>query len=124
MTERDGATPPIVCDMTGAPDTPAQRVDEYARLFARAYLARERTDAGVRWRFDAACGIEAWARDLAARENACCAFMRHTVRVVDAEVWWDMTTIDDTTARAVLDLFYELPTRARLGIPVVFSDGR
>jgi len=102
-------TPPIVCDMTGAPDTPDERLAEYARLFAHAYVGRERTGERVRWRFDAAPDVEAWARDLAARENACCAFMQHTVRVVDGEVWWDATTIDDPTARAVLDFFYELP---------------
>jgi len=36
-----GATP-IMCDMTGAPDTPEQRVAEYGRLFAQYLLGRER----------------------------------------------------------------------------------
>jgi hypothetical protein len=101
----------IVCDMTGAPDTGDDRLEEYAHLFAAAYLDRERTDrGGVRWRLRAYPGIETWARDLAARENACCAFMTTTVTVEGAQVLWESVTIDDPAARAVLDLLYELPT--------------
>jgi hypothetical protein len=104
-------TPPpaVVCDMTAAPDTGEQRLDEYARLFAAAFVSRERTDTGMRWRLRADAGIEDWARDLAARENACCAFMTTTVTAAGGQVLWDATTIDDPAARAVLDLMYELP---------------
>ena len=127
-------TPPIACDMTDAPDTAEQRVDEYERLFATAFVGRERTRSGVRWRLSAEPGVEAWARDLAARENACCAFMQNTITVVGDEVHWDASAIEDPTARSVLDLFFELPDRAGagvealqaefsgLGLPVVIKD--
>ena len=102
-------SPAIVCDLTSAPDTGDERVAEYARFFHAAFVSRERTDDRVTWRLRADTGIEAWARDLAARENACCAFMTHTVTVVGEHVVWQATTIDDPTARGVLDLYYDLP---------------
>ncbi len=37
---------PVMCDLSGAPDTPAERVDTYRRLFSEALIARERTIAG------------------------------------------------------------------------------
>jgi hypothetical protein len=101
--------PAVVCDMTNAPDSAAQRLDEYARLFDRAFISRERTADAVQWRLRAAPGVEAWARDLAAREKACCAFMSITVTVIDEQVLWDATTIDYPVARSVLDLYYDLP---------------
>jgi hypothetical protein len=99
----------IVCDMRHAPDTPRQRLDEYARLFAAAFVARERTAEGVRWSLRADPGIAEWARDLAAREQACCAFLAITVTVEGSCVRWDVTSIDDPAARAIVDLFYDLP---------------
>jgi hypothetical protein len=105
MTER----PAIVCDMTDAPDTGQERLAEYARLFAAAYLGKEWRGAEMRWRFRADPGIEAWARDLAARENACCGFMQTTITVQGDEVIWDTSTIDDPNAHRVLELMYELP---------------
>ncbi len=134
MTDQDAA-PAVVCDMTGAPDTGEERVAEYARLFETAFVARERTSARVTWRLRADDGIEAWARDLAARENACCAFMTHTITVVGTHVVWEATTIDDPSARAVLDLYYDLPESANAGaksvweqyettgVPIVIKDG-
>lgn len=100
---------PVVCDMTGAPDTGAERLGEYQRLFSQALAGRERTADGIRFRFQAQPGIEAWVRDLAAREKACCAFFTFTVSTLGAEVRWDATVIDDDVARAVLDEFYALP---------------
>ncbi len=109
---------PIVCDMTGAPDTGAERLAEYSRLFAAAYVGRERLSAGVmRWRFRADPGIEVWARDLATRENACCGFMHTTVSQRGGEVIWEASTVDDPDAHRVLDLMYELP-------PTVSRPGR
>ena len=108
MTDPQTA-PAVACDMTGAPDTAEQRLAEYARLFEAAFVSRERNDAGVRWRLRADPGVEAWARDLAARENACSACMTNPVTVAGALVLWDATTIDDPAARAVLDQFYDLP---------------
>ena len=111
--------PPVVCDMTGARDTAPQRLTEYARLFQAAYLGRDRDYAGVRWLLRADPGIEELARDLASRENACCAFMTNTVSREGDLVIWHATTIDDQAARAVLDMFYDLPVHRLNGAPEV-----
>ena len=128
-------TPAVVCDMTSAPDSAEERLAEYARLFDAAFVSRERTTAGVQWRLRADPGIEAWARDLAARENACCAFMSNTITLAGEHVLWDASTIDDPVARGVLDLFYDLAgnrspdvraMRSRLGqigVPIVIVEG-
>lgn len=128
-------TPAVVCDMSSAPDSAEERLAEYARLLDAAFVSRERTAAGVRWRLRADPGIEAWARDLAARENACCAFMTVAVTLAGEDVLWDASTIDDPVARGVLDLFYELPGNRspdvaamharfeRIGVPVVIAEG-
>jgi hypothetical protein len=99
----------IVCDMTTAPDTAQERIVEYRRLFAAALIGREKTERGIRFRFRAAAGVEAWVRDLAAREKACCAFYNFTVTTLDDQVLWDVTVVDDDLARALLAEFYVLP---------------
>ncbi|MEO5922005.1 MAG: hypothetical protein ABIQ01_12775 [Pseudolysinimonas sp.] len=122
--------------MTNAPDTGAERLAEYARLFDDAYLSRERTPDGMRWRLSAKEGIDRRAKRLAKRENACCSFMTNTVTVVGDEVIWEASTIDDPAARDVLDMFYDLPLHRstnvaemhhlfteRIGVPIVFRDG-
>jgi hypothetical protein len=97
---------PIVCDMSTAPDTAEQRLAEYHRLFATALISRERTRDSVRFRLRAEPGVEAWVRDLAAREKACCPFFGFDITTTDSgEVVWEATVIDDDTARAVLDEF-------------------
>ena len=101
--------PPIACDMSNAPDTPAERLDEYRRLFARNLAGRERSGAGIRFRFRAEPGVEAWVRDLAAREMACCAFFNMAVTTTGQEVRWDLSVIDDDMARLILADFYRLP---------------
>ena len=128
-------TPAVVCDMTNAPDSAEERLAEYVRLFDAAFVSRERTPAGVRWRLRADPGIEAWARDLAARENACCAFMANSITLAGEHVLWDASTIDDPVARGILDLFYDLPgdrspdveamhsRLGRIGVPVVVAEG-
>lgn len=103
------ATTPIVCDMTTASDNVGQRMLEYQRLFAQALLGRERTADGVRFRLRAADGVEAWVRDLAAREKACCGFFDFRVTTDGDQVCWDATVIDDDIARAILEEFYNLP---------------
>ena len=84
---------PIVCDMSTAPDTGPQRLAEYDRLFSTHLL-------------------EVWVRDLAAREKACCAFLDFQIVVDGGQVLWDITTIDDDIARAILDDYYDLPDSA------------
>ena len=100
---------PVVCDLTDAPDTGPERLAEYRHLFAAALLGRERTPGGVRFRFRADPGIEAWVRDLAAREKACCAFFAFAVTRVDGEVVWDAAVSDNEAARQILEEFYALP---------------
>jgi hypothetical protein len=103
------ASTPIVCDMTDAPDTSQERLAEYQRLFTQALIGRERTPDGIRFRFRAEHGIEAWVRDLAAREKACCAFFAFTITTKGDEVLWDAAVTDNGIARAILDEFYVLP---------------
>jgi hypothetical protein len=109
--------------MTDAPDTPAERVAEYGRLFAEALVGRERTAAGVRFRFRDAAGTEAWVRDLAAREKACCAWYDFDVAVHDGEVWWDLRVPDDDVARRLLDEFYRLPDTLSAGARADLTPG-
>jgi hypothetical protein len=100
--------PVVACDMSTAPDTPDERIAEYVRLFGQHLISRERTTDGIRFRLRAEEGVEAWVRDLAAREKACCPFADFAVATVDNEVVWDATVIDDDLARAVLDEFYRV----------------
>ncbi|MDX8148013.1 MULTISPECIES: hypothetical protein [Lentzea] len=105
----DAATP-IVCDMTDAPDTDAERLAEYRRLFTHAaFLGRERTTDGIRFRFRVEPGLEEWVRDLAAREKACCAFFAFDITIEDGEVRYDCAVTDNDQARAILEEYYALP---------------
>src|SRR5262245_50919248 len=112
----------IACDMTGAPDTPEERLAEYDRLFTQALVGRERTDDAVRLRLRADEGMEAWVRDLAAREKACCPFYDFSVDVTASEVWWDISLVDgvaagdENMARTLLDTYYYAPDYAAEGI--------
>lgn len=125
---------PIMCDMTDASDTAVERMAEYQRLFTESLVGRERIDGVVRFRFLAQPGVEDRVRDLAARENACCAFFRFSVTVHGNEVWWDSTVVDDDMARRILGEFYRLPDTvadgaaglrdrfADQGLPVMVDD--
>jgi hypothetical protein len=95
--------------MSSAPDTPVQRAGEYRRLFSQALTGRDRSEAGIRFRFRADPGVAEWVRDLAAREKACCAFFTFTVTADNREVRWEASVIDDESARRVLAEFYRLP---------------
>jgi len=96
----------IVCTLTD--DDARGRFDEYARLLAAACSGRERTAAGMRWFLRSEPGVAEWARDLAARENACCAFLDVVVSESGDRLVWDMSTSEDPIAQAVVDVFYEL----------------
>jgi hypothetical protein len=120
-TEPAAAATPIVCDMTDAPDTAEERTAEWGRLLAAAYTGRVRTDGGVRLRLRADDGIEAWVRDLAARDKACCQFLDFTVTTAPGEVRWDVTVadgtvMDDDMARTIMDEFYNLPDTVGGGV--------
>lgn len=138
--EIPAASTPVVCDMTTATDTEEERLAEYRRLFAQALAGKQRTAAGIRFRFRAEPGVEAWVRDLAAREKACCAFYGYTVSMEGDEVLWDCAVPDDDLARAILDEFYALPDMlaanpeagmdglrerfARHGLPIISGPAR
>jgi len=94
--------------MTGATDTPAERVDEFRRLFAQSLLGRSRRQDSITFRLRAAPGVEDWVRDLARREKACCAFLDFTVDVDGGEVRWEARVADDEAARQMLAGFYRL----------------
>src|SRR4051812_30758971 len=109
MSSDPAPIPAIVCDMTGAADTTDERLAEYGRLFATALAGRERTGGGIRFRFRADPGVEDWVRDLAAREQACCAFFTFTISADEHEVRWDASVPDEDAARRILELFFLLP---------------
>ena len=110
---------PIMCDLSGAPDTPAERIDAYRRLFDDALVARDRTVDGIRFRFRADSGLEDRVRELARLETQCCAFFAFAINVAGGEVLLDATVVDDDSARAVLDQFYHLPESIGAAMPTV-----
>src|SRR4030095_8255723 len=98
--------------MSPAPDTGPQRLAEYDRLFSTYLLGRERRGDGIRFRLRADHGIEAWVRDLDAREKVCCAFL-HSQSAVEADNFFgDTPARDDAIARAMLDEYSDLPDSA------------
>ena len=105
--------PVVACDMTDAPDTPEERLAEYGRLFGQHLVSRERTaGGGIRFRMRADEDVEAWVRDLLAREKACCPFFDFDLATVDGLLQWDVTVVDDELARSVLDEFYRATSTA------------
>jgi hypothetical protein len=115
------ATPPILCDMTDAPDTAAQRLAEYKQLYGTALVGRERIGEGIRFRFRAEPGLEDRIRDLAARERACCAFFTFAITAHGDEVWMDASVVDDDLARRILDEYYHLPDNLTDGPAALFD---
>ena len=112
------STPPIVCDMTDAPDTPAERLAEYRRLFDEALVGRSRAEHGIRFHFRAEPGVGDWVRDLAGREQRCCGFFTFDVTDVGDEIWWDASVVDDPNARQILDELFRLPEAMSIGAAV------
>jgi hypothetical protein len=112
---------PIVCDMTDAPDTAAERLAEYHRLFGALLVGRERVGEGIRFRFRSEPGLEDWVRDLAAREKACCAFFTFAITSRGDEVWLDASVVDDELARQILDEYYRLPDSLAEGAEALFE---
>jgi hypothetical protein len=103
---------PVACYMTGATDTPAERIDEFRRLFRRSLVGRSRTRDSIRFRLRADPGVEGWVRDLARREKACCAFFDFTVDADGQEVRWEARVGDDEAARQMLAGLYRLADTA------------
>ena len=90
---------------------------EYGRLFEHALAARERTHDAAILRFTARAGVEAWVRDLADGEAACCPFFNYTVTETDGEVSYEIAGDDDPIVQGILDEVYQLPERIGDGLP-------
>lgn len=102
-----------MCDMSDAPDTFDERIEEYRGLFARALIERERTpDGGVRFLLRDEPGVEAQVRDLIAREQRCCGFFAFVVDVRDGCIRWDTTVGDSDAEHVMLDGWYRLAATA------------
>ena len=95
--------------MTDSPETTEERLAEYRRLFGSDLIGRERTEAGIRFRFRSRDGLADEIRDLAAREKACCAFFDFDIREHGEEITWVASVVDDPIARQILDEYYALP---------------
>ena len=111
---RPGA--PIACDMSTAVDSPDQRLDAYAALFADALVRRERGDGVVVLAFRAGADVRATVEDLVHREAACCPFVDYRVALVGDEIVWTTTNPasgdDRENVEVMLDAFHELPDQA------------
>ena len=81
----------IACDMSTAVDTPEQRLNDYARLFADALVRRERHDGAVVFAFHSDVQTRARVEDLARREAACCPFVDYRVETVGDEIIWTIS---------------------------------
>ena len=103
--------------MSTAHDTPQERMAEYGRLFDHALAGRERTSDAVIWRFTARPGVEAWVRDLADREAACCPFLTYTITVTGGQVTYRMSGDDNPMLQAVLDEINRVPKHVADGFP-------
>ena len=90
---------PIACTLTTK--DAASQLDEWSGLRAAA-LAVEPLDGGVRVRLPRA--LEAQARDLAAREARCCAFLTLSVDVDDAAEEIAVTITGPAEAEPVIAL--------------------
>jgi hypothetical protein len=110
---------PIACDMSSARDTPDERLAEYAGLFERALVRRERHVRSVMFAFRATPGTREQVEDLARREAACCPFLDYRVHAAAEEVLYTITNpvsgLDQADADATLDAFYALPDHAGSG---------
>lgn len=97
---------PIVCDFSDASDTFEERLAEYGRLRESALVARQRTADGMVLTFAPGEGVAAWVADLAAREAACCPFMRFDLTADDTEIRWE--TSGTAEMQPILDEYYAM----------------
>jgi hypothetical protein len=116
---------PVACDMSGAGDTPDERLAAYRGLFERALLRRERSADTVVFAFRADPGIRDAVEDLASREAACCPFMDYRVETTGNEVILTVTTAvsgyDRAGIEVVLDAFHALPDHAGSDVGGLFD---
>jgi hypothetical protein len=91
--------------MSSAPDTLAERLTEYRRLFEHALTSRESTAMATTFRFRARPGVREWVCDLAKREAACCPFLTYEIDEQGEEIVWTTTSGLGAAEMAILDEF-------------------
>jgi hypothetical protein len=110
---------PIACDLSTASDTPDERFADYARLFERALVRRERNDDGVVLAFSAEGGTQEAVEDLARREAACCPFFSYRIEAAGDELIWTVGNAlagpDRAAVDVMLDALYALPDHVGAG---------
>lgn len=110
---------PIACALDAAQQH--ARTTEFGALFRDSVVGKDRTQAGIRFRFAAGPGIEDRVRDLARREQQCCPFFEFTITRAGGEVLWD-AGVANSDGAAILDELYALPdTIAAGGAPLLFA---
>jgi hypothetical protein len=113
MTKLLSITPrpdaPIACDMSSAPDTLAERLTEYRRLFEYALSGRDSTATATTFRFAARPGVREWVCDLAQREAACCPFLSYDIDEEGEEIVWTTDGGLGASEMAILDEFLDGP---------------
>jgi hypothetical protein len=107
---------PVACDMSGAVDTPDERIRDYGRLFEQALVRRERRSDSVVLAFRNDPDVRARVEEMVRREAACCPFVDYRVQTAGDEVIWTTTNTVEGERRAaadvILDAFHELPEHA------------
>jgi hypothetical protein len=98
---------PLACTLDA--DAAAEQVAEWARL-GGALLRSERTAAGARLWFEP--GVERALREVAAREAACCRFLRLDVHATHDVIRLDITS-DSADGAAVAHLLADGIERSR-----------
>jgi hypothetical protein len=94
---------PVACDMSAAPDSLAERLAEYRRLFEHALVGRESTPTTTTFRFAARPGVAEWVRDLATREAGCCGFLSYDIEEIGDEIVWRASGGLGVSEMAVVD---------------------
>ena|SRR5215207_2289927 len=93
---------PIACTLS--PDGLTERLALIDVLAADGMLARSATHGGIRVRLRDDPEIERRARQLAAAESRCCAFLDFAVWREEGAVWLEVSGPPD--ARPVIDMFF------------------
>lgn len=106
---------PIACALDAGQQ--ADRTREFATLFGRSLIGRDRTPSGIRFRFAAVPGVEEAVRDLARREQQCCGFFGFTITAVGGEILWDATVVNPAGG-PLLDELYAIPETLAANTPV------
>jgi hypothetical protein len=102
----------IACDMSSSPDTLAERLAEYRRLFEHALSGRVSTATATTFRFAARPGVREWVCDLAQREAACCRFLSYDIDEEGEEIVWTTDGGLGASEMAILDEFLDEPESA------------